>query len=212
MTEHGRVSVPVKSACRLWCKSPDTIRRWIKAGKIEGEKDPGGLEEFVFGRSLCYFFFKFSAISSKALTSRSLSEGAGGLIELTTMLRGAITASATPDKKLATGSFAMMFSFCLGYNLFYYLMLLCFSASLLLVSRLIFGYGCDGAGHAAVCMARDGAPIICTVGAPRSGGGRACGGLPELAQGWRERRPGESLHNARVIVFLRMICVVRENV
>jgi hypothetical protein len=36
-------------------------------------------------------------------------------------------------------------------------------------------------------------------GAPRSGGGRACGGLPELAQGWMERRPGESLHNARVM-------------
>ena len=32
------------------------------------------------------------------------------------------------------------------------------------------------------------------VGSPL-GGGRACGGLPELAQGWRERRRRQSLHN-----------------
>ena len=38
----------VHQFARLRGKSDDTIRRWIKAGKIEAEKDPGGRHWWVF--------------------------------------------------------------------------------------------------------------------------------------------------------------------
>lgn len=44
------IRLSVHQFARLRAKSDDTIRRWIKAGKIEAEKDEGGRHWWVILR------------------------------------------------------------------------------------------------------------------------------------------------------------------
>jgi hypothetical protein len=55
------------------------------------------------------------------------------------------------------------------------------------------GFGSDGGRLAVFRKAHAGAPLH-GQGAPWGADG-SCAGLPELAQGWRERRRRQSLHN-----------------